>query len=445
MEGKYTHLIDSASRMMCEGLLENRESLIAEGTALDRFVLELLRELGRSVMTGLYQALGIILAGEAKGPGYKVRRSPVVEFKTVFGPIEVNSPYLWSREGESARPLKDVFGVEGGGMSEAVDRALTDFGAERSFERAAKSFHEHYGWEVGRTTIRGHTERAAAEAEEFLEQWRENATGEYARPLRERPGVDSMLVELDGCDIRTGEFMTAAEAGRTDCEPDKVVRLEAWREVRTGLVRPLDQVDSTYVCAMAPYVDMCKQLFAAACHRGLSRTTQVVAVADGGQGLREELDAHFPGAQFILDYPHLKSHLYETAEALGFEEDFREEWVKRQADRLWEGHVEDVIADLQRLYEKTECDRLRRLIGHLIRFKDAVHYEHYQTQGWPIGSGEVESAHRYIPQERLKIPGACWRPDTVNPMLALRVVRANGFWDDFWRWRHERDAIKRAA
>ncbi len=50
----------------------------------------------------------------------------------------------------------------------------------------------------------------------------------------------------------------------------------------------------------------------------------------------------------------------------------------------------------------------------------------------PIGSGEIESAHRYIPQKRLKIPGATWHPDTVNPMLALRIVRANGWWDDFW-------------
>ncbi len=40
---------------------------------------------------------------------------------------------------------------------------------------------------------------------------------------------------------------------------------------------------------------------------------------------------------------------------------------------------------------------------------------------------------RYIPQKRLKIPGATWHPDTINPMLALRVVRANDWWDDFWR------------
>ena len=66
------------------------------------------------------------------------------------------------------------------------------------------------------------------------------------------------------------------------------------------------------------------------------------------------------------------------------------------------------------------------------RFKEAVHYNKFRSLGLPIGSGEIESAHRYIPQKRLKIPGATWHPDTINPMLALRVIRANDWWDDFW-------------
>ena len=50
---------------------------------------------------------------------------------------------------------------------------------------------------------------------------------------------------------------------------------------------------------------------------------------------------------------------------------------------------------------------------------------------YPKVSGEIESAHRYIPQKRLKIPGATWHPDNINPMLALRIIRANNWWHDF--------------
>ncbi|QDG54569.1 hypothetical protein FIV42_28640 [Persicimonas caeni] len=71
-------------------------------------------------------------------------------------------------------------------------------------------------------------------------------------------------------------------------------------------------------------------------------------------------------------------------------------------------------------------ERVDRLVEYLRRFINCVHYKEYRKKEWPIGSGEAEAAHRYIPQERLKISGACWREETLNPMLALRVARANG-------------------
>jgi hypothetical protein len=76
---------------------------------------------------------------------------------------------------------------------------------------------------------------------------------------------------------------------------------------------------------------------------------------------------------------------------------------------------------------------------------DAVPSGRFKDNGWLVGSGEVESAHRYIPQERLKISGACWHPDTVNPMLALRVIRANGWWKPFWQWLHTRRQPQKMA
>ena len=82
------------------------------------------------------------------------------------------------------------------------------------------------------------------------------------------------------------------------------------------------------------------------------------------------------------------------------------------------------------------------MAGFLERYSDSLDYAGFSERGWPLGSGEIESAHRSIPQARLKLPGAWWRPDNVQPMLALRVVRANGWWDDFWQWEQQQ---RRAA
>jgi hypothetical protein len=58
-------------------------------------------------------------------------------------------------------------------------------------------------------------------------------------------------------------------------------------------------------------------------------------------------------------------------------------------------------------------------------------YDKFKSLGYPIGSGEIESAHKSIPQKRLKIPGASWNADSIDPMLALRILRANDWWERF--------------
>src|SRR5918995_1164955 len=397
---------------------------------------DLLRAVGLALLSALYQGLCTHLVQHATDRGLSVQSRSIVRFKTLFGEVEIESPYLRSAQsGESARPMKDVLGIEGEQYSEAVQRALVDFGSEKSFARAAVSFHEHYGWEVGRTTLRNRTLEAAREAETYIDLRLQQATRGYGQGIATWPAVDTMLVELDGCEIRTGLYMTAAEAGMSDRHPLERVRVENWRDVRTGLARPLDSLERLVVCRLDGYDEVCDHLFGVACAQGLTPQSQVVVPGDGANGLRETLLVTFPDAQYILDHPHLKSQLYETATALELEGSARHTWVSDHLERFWAGEVDQVLASWQVRQEQEPNERLRQLIDHVTRFEDSVDYGAYHERGWPLGSGEVESAHRYVPQERLKIAGACWNSSNVNPMLALRVIRANGWWDDFWRWR----------
>jgi hypothetical protein len=61
-----------------------------------------------------------------------------------------------------------------------------------------------------------------------------------------------------------------------------------------------------------------------------------------------------------------------------------------------------------------------------------MNYHDALANDLPIGSGEIESAHRYIAQQRLKRPGAWWRVDHAEYMLALRINRRNGDWAAYW-------------
>ena len=67
--------------------------------------------------------------------------------------------------------------------------------------------------------------------------------------------------------------------------------------------------------------------------------------------------------------------------------------------------------------------------------KNRLHQLDYKTaidNTLPIGSGEIESAHRYVIQKRLKIAGAWWLEENADNMLALRVNRTNNRWDEYW-------------
>jgi hypothetical protein len=436
MDPRYRDAIDHASAELSQALLNHIPALLAQGLRLDALVRDILRAVGLALLGALYQGLCTHLVQHATARGLSVQSRPMVRFKTLFGEVEIESPYLRSAQsGESARPMKDILGVEGEQYSEAVQRALVDFGSEKSFARAAVSFHEHYGWEVGRTTLRNRSLDAAREAETYIDLRLQEATRPYGQGVTASPGVDTMVMELDGCEVRTGVYMSAVEAGVPQGDPRERVRVETWRDVRTGLARPLESPERLVVCRLDAYDEVCEQLFGVACAQGLTPLSQVVVPGDGAKGLREAVLVTFPEAQYILDQPHLKSHLYDTATALELEGPARHAWVAAHLDRFWDGEVDQVLASWQVRQADDPNERLRQLIDHVMRFEDSVDYGAYHERGWPLGSGEVESAHRYVPQERLKIAGACWNPDNVNPMLALRVVRANNWWDDFWRWR----------
>ncbi len=182
---------------------------------------------------------------------------------------------------------------------------------------------------------------------------------------------------------------------------------------------------------MGNYSEIIQQLVGAAYDRGLFPRTQIFALADGAIGLKEALENAFPKLQFILDRPHLKEHLYAGVEAMELPQKIKMSINDALISLIDVGKVRKVIKKLQN-YQGVGAKKIETLANYLIRFQDCVHYDKFKSLGLPIGSGEIESAHKYIPQKRLKIAGATWHPLTINPMLALRIIRANDWWSEFW-------------
>ena len=166
---------------------------------------------------------------------------------------------------------------------------------------------------------------------------------------------------------------------------------------------------------------------------GYGETTWVHGVGDGALWIAQELAAVFPRQRFVLDRYHLLEHLHGGASGLPKDHgESAQEWVARQIGRIDQGKVAEVIAECRGLAQGSEPDPLQQLAGYLEHQRGHLDYASASEQGLPIGSGVVEGGHRHVIQARLKLPGSWWKEESINPMLALRTLRANDWWEDFW-------------
>ncbi len=439
MNHDYQEIISKAGEQISEKFLEKEDNIAARAVFLDADIAEITRQIGLETTKIIIRNASDRLVKKKQTEGLTIQREPAIRFNVIFGQIEISSPYLWDK-GRGSKPLTDEMGITHQGRSEAVNRALSDFGIEESFAQAAERFKEHYKYDLSSSTVSRVTKQTAEEALEYVSSKLAEADKIYENIKDNGETAEQMLIELDGCEIRTAVLQPAENSEETtpvhnNPKKEKIIN---WRDVRMGLARPLDSVSKIYVGKKSSYPEVVRDLFNASVLIGMSPETEAVGVADGGIGLMEELKSQFPNMQFILDKTHLKDHLYDTAEKLGICRKDRPGWVKPRLEAVSRGDVGNVKKELEDEYGRNPNERLRRLIGYINRFYDALDYNNFKARGYPVGSGEIESAHKSIPQKRLKLPGACWHPDSVNPVLALRILRADDWWEDFWKERTKR-------
>jgi hypothetical protein len=260
MEDRTTVLRDRLVDAFSEVFDEHGAVVREWGAGFDIQVLRLLRSVVPLFLCRWFSTENVRLCRAAKADGFRVERHPKVRFLTLFGWVETVSTYLRrSSDKVGVRPLNERFGLCGGRATRAVQRALADFGMERSFADASAGFYEHYGIEVGVTTVQNVTERHAHHIRDELETWYAEAP---EAPKEHR--ADRMILAMDGCALRVTERKSAGCLGRTDVEWHKRKRA-GWSDeyllrVLTGpesenalaLPDPMNSIDDRRVGAIPP-------------------------------------------------------------------------------------------------------------------------------------------------------------------------------------------------
>jgi hypothetical protein len=122
----------------------------------------------------------------------------------------------------------------------------------------------------------------------------------------------------------------------------------------------------------------------------------------------------------LIDFYHVCEYLSDAAKAIAPEPAAQKAWMDAQKDALKTGALDKARQALARHFEAAEVDDaqapVRRCHRYLIGRRNQLNYREALANDLPIGSGEIESAHRYIAHLRLKRPGACWRgPAAAGP------------------------------
>ena len=155
-------------------------------------------------------------------------------------------------------------------------------------------------------------------------------------------------------------------------------------------------------------------------------------VADGAPWLWTHLGRAFPDGKQILDYFHVSEHVHKVAEAqYGAETQQAKEWCEATIARLWVGEVGSVTWGLERIQPKNieSGEEIRKFKGYLERNSEKINYEALRRGGYPIGSGGIESANKFICHIRIKRSGAWWYERNANGMMRIRCAKFNGTLD----------------
>jgi len=311
---------------------------------------------------------------------------------------------------------------------------MSDFGAENAFAGAAAKLKEHYGIAVPVSAVRMVTEEhgAAMRAQEKQKSaWPES--GGVA-------GVPVLIAEIDGSMLPVVE---TAEPGAGEAQDRRKTRQVSWKEARLALAHAPGSVTPIFGATLGSAEEAGERLAVCALQAGAGHQTKIHGVGDGAVWITEQMEVQFgTQAKYLVDFPHVCEYLSAAGEVIAGNN--KPDWMEKQKDGLKDNRWKEVLEALRPFLEQANIPDpdapVRACFRYISNHSNFLDYKGALAAGLPIGSGEIESAHRYVFQKRLKISGAWWKMENLKKVIALRVLRANGDWEDYWNNLHQEAA-----
>ena len=427
-------------------------------------------------LTAVHERIDKVTPTSIERDGCRLRRGDVKprNLDTVFGVVRYWRRYMRGAGSEQSSsgffPVDAAVGLHSDRFSMGVFSLAVRLATRMSFEEARTTL----GWFVPTPPSTEVIEQATLGFGQHTREWFESA------PAPEGDGdVLVIMVDSKGIPTATDEELSKRRGKRKKSKLPKSARHRGRKQRQARGKKPrrkkgdksknakmatlvvmytlrrhggklLGPINRWHYASLAPKRHAFAIARREADKRGFSvdsgKTVQVVT--DGDPDLARYCSDYFPEAKHTLDVIHAVEKLWEAGACLYREgsEDLRA-WIAKQRQRLYEGKVRQIIAELKRSLDATpktgpgnkgKRERLGNTIDYLDRRVHMMDYDVLLDEDLEISSGPVEGAVKYIIGRRCDNGGMRWVKERAEAIIQLRCIDVNGRWENFIDFVHDR-------
>ncbi len=228
---------------------------------------------------------------------------------------------------------------------------------------------------------------------------------------------------------------TAEEVATNLVYPKPVREKPEKPQVRANNIRRLASLER-------PKQEVMREILNDARKRDPERKRPWVVVMDGALALWSLIERLLSDVEWVgvLDVIHVVEYLWDVGNALHGEKSPKaKKWVYDHLLAILEGRVGGVIGGMKQILKKREDslkksqkDALKVAIRYFENHRQWMLYDIYLKEGYPIGSGVVESTCGHTVKNRMSGTGRRWSIDGAESTLLLRSVYTSNDWNEFW-------------
>jgi hypothetical protein len=410
------------------------------------------------------------------------KRIRVRKLKTVLGEIEIHRVGYSNREEESVFPRDAELNLGRSMYSHYLKKKIVAEAARSSFSSASETIKDHFGVMVHTRQVENIVIESSVDFEDFYKDRNSKST------LKAVMNLPILVISLDGKGIvmrkeglreatrkrsektshhlkhrlsrgeksNTKRMATVAAVYNIDrfkrMPLDVVGDLNREHTNLERLNRPKPIAKRVWASIDRDSKTVTKEAFSEAKTRDPKEEKEWVILLDGDprqlRRVKKELKMRKRKATIILDIIHVIEYLWDAARVFYDETNPEcESWVKEKLLKLLQGQPGHVAAGIRRsaTLKKIRAknrEPIDRTAQYLLKYAPYLKYSEYLKYGYPIATGIIEGACRYLIKDRMDITGARWSLTGAEAIMKLRSLKSSGDLEEYWKYHENREYMR---